>query len=78
MMWKLMHKILGWDYVQWSNCCDQGVARVHADGMGRAYYWRYTTIGVADIIHKPEQVIWLTCAPTKYMMDLAEEKPEGA
>ena len=66
-MWKLKHRLFGWDYIQWRNSADEGVARVHVDGMGRAYYWRYRNIHVADIIREPEQVLWLTCPPHKYM-----------
>lgn len=66
-MWKLLNSLIGWDYVQWRNSADQGVARVRTDGMGRAWYWRYKNIKFADEITKPEQVIWLTCDPAKYM-----------
>lgn len=66
-MWKLMHRLFGHDYVAWSNSADQGVARVFTDGLGRAYYWRYKNVRVADVIKSPEQVIWLTCDPQKYM-----------
>lgn len=66
-MWKILHKLLGWDYIQWHNFADAGIARVHSDGMGRAWYWRYKNIRVADEISKPEQVLWLTCEPSKYM-----------
>lgn len=67
MMWKLKHRLFGWDYIQWRNTCDEGIARVHVDGMGRAYYWRYPSIKVADIIRDPDKVLWLTCPPHKYM-----------
>ncbi len=66
-MWKLLHLMFGWDYIQWRNSADQGVARVRIDGLGRCYYWRYVGIGLADIIRDAEQVVWLTCRPQKYM-----------
>lgn len=66
-MWKLLHKMFGWDYIQWSNSCAQGIARVYADHNGRVYYWRYKTTQLADEIKSPEQVFWLTCNPSKYM-----------
>lgn len=66
-MYKLLHSVLGHDYVAWSNGADQGIARVWTDGMGRACYWRYRSIKVCDIINKPSDVIWLTCEPQKYM-----------
>lgn len=74
-MWKLWHWLFGWDYVQWSNCADQGVARVHRAYDGRVYYWRYRVPKVADVVAKPEQVLWLTCPPSKYML-VAERKEE--
>ena len=66
-MWKLYHKLFGWDYVQWRNFADQGVARVYLDGTGNAYYWRYSHTRLLDVIARPEQVVWLTCHPGKYM-----------
>lgn len=66
-MWKLLNKIFGWDYIQWSNSCDQGVARVYADHNGRTYYWRYGNMRLADEIKVANQVFWLTCHPSKYM-----------
>jgi hypothetical protein len=63
----ILNKLLGWDYIQWENSCSQGVARVWIDGLDRACYWQYKNIRAANVIHKPEQVIWLTCEPRKYM-----------
>lgn len=69
-MWKLWNKLFGWDYVAWENSADQGVARVYQDGAGIAYYFRYPSIRLADRILKTNQVIWLTCKPSKYMGDI--------
>lgn len=66
-MWKLFNLIFGWDYVAWENCADQGIARVRRGGNGQVYYWRYRCIKVADRILEANQVIWLTCEPSKYM-----------
>lgn len=66
MLWQIMHRWFGWDYVYWQNCVDQGVARVYVDGTGAPYYWRYRPIKVADVIRSPSDVMWLTCAPEKY------------
>jgi hypothetical protein len=74
-MWRILHHLFGWDYVAWQNCVDQGTARVHVDGMGRAYYWRYKAIRVADFITNPERVIWLTCGPEKYIRTCLERPP---
>jgi len=65
--WQLLHLLFGYDYIQWSNCADQGVARVRLDGMGRAYYWRYENIKVINFINDAKSVVWLTCSPSKYL-----------
>ena len=66
MIYKLLNKLFGWDYIGWSNPADQGVARVHVDGMRRVWYWQYKSIKAVNIIEDPEKVIWLTCSPNKY------------
>lgn len=66
MIYSILHLLFGWDYIQWRNTADRGVARVRVDGMGRVWYWRYRSTKVADFISKPEQVLWLTCSPDKY------------
>lgn len=65
MMW--LGRLFGYDYIAWRNSADQGIARVHKDGNGRVWYWRYRVTGVWDVIHEADQVIWLTCAPSKYL-----------
>ena len=66
MIYKLLNKLFGWDYISWSNSAADGVARVHVDGMRRVWYWRYKGTKVVDIIEDPAKVIWLTCSPNKY------------
>lgn len=66
-MWKLWNKLFGWDYIQWRNTCDEGVARVWLDGDGRCFYWRYKSIWVCDEIKSKTQVVWLTSPSSKYM-----------
>ena len=66
-MWKLLNNIFGWDYIQWSNSADSGVARVHKEHGGKCWYWRYKTTHLADVIKEPGQVLWLTCEPSKYL-----------
>lgn len=66
MIYQLLHKMFGWDYIHWHNSCDRGVARVHLDGAGIVWYWRYKLINVADRIAAADQVLWLTCSPEKY------------
>ena len=67
MIWPLLNKIFGWDYVAWSNSAASGVARVHRDYTGVTYYWRYKITGLSDEIKDPRQVLWLTCSPDKYI-----------
>lgn len=69
MIYQLLHAFFGWDYICWTNSADQGVARVHVDGTGRVWYWRYWLTSVADVIEKKEQVLWLTCNPSKYLKE---------
>ena len=76
MAWRLAHWLFGWDYIQWTNFADQGVARVYADHNGRAYYWRYKAVHLADEIRQPEQVLWLTCEPSKYMAATHSQEPK--
>lgn len=67
-MWKykLLNKLFGWDYIQWRNTADNGIARVHLGFNGEVYYWRYKLTEVADKILEKEQVIWLTCEPKTF------------
>lgn len=66
MIYKLLNKWFGWDYISWTNSADQGIARVHRSGNGQAYFWRYKGTHLAARIHKADQVIWLTCSPEEY------------
>lgn len=70
-MWKLLHKIFGYDYVHWKNTADRGIARVRTDGEGNPYYIRYKGIGILDRLDNSDyskaNIIWLTCSPTKYL-----------
>ena len=65
-MYKMLNKLMGWEYIQWKNSCGSGVARVHVDGAGRVFYWRYKGIKCADVITDPSHVLWLTCSPDKF------------
>jgi hypothetical protein len=65
-MYIFWNKLFGWDYIQWSNGCNNGVARVFREGSGKLVYWRYKITKVMDVIDRPTQVRWLTCSPKKY------------
>lgn len=64
--WEINKRLYGWDYIQWSNSSDSGVARVYKDGAGVVYYWRYRIVEIADRIQEPEKVLWLTCDPSEF------------
>jgi len=66
-MWKIFNALFGWDYVGWANSADDGIARIFNDTTGRTFYFRYKAINVLDEIKNPEQVVWLTCLPSKYL-----------
>lgn len=66
-MYKLWHKLFGWDYIAWENSADNGIARVRTSGDGTLYYFRYRCAQVIDLIESPEQIkLWLTCSADKY------------
>lgn len=67
MLYKLLNKILGWDYIHWSNSADSGIARVQLDAQQNPYFWQYKASKVLRRIEDPKQVVWLTCMPEKYM-----------
>ena len=77
MIYNILHLLFGWDYIQWRNSVDQGIARVRVDGMGRVWYWRYRITRVADVIARPEQVLWLTCQPNKYFAAIKQAEGEN-
>lgn len=62
----LFNKLFGWDYIHWTNSCDQGNARVHKSPDGKVWYYRYKITCIIDVINEPDDVIWLTCHPNKY------------
>lgn len=70
MIWRLLNKIFGWDYIAWDNDLSQGIARIHRDKAGRIFYWKYKNINCAEYItsiDKTDVKMWLTCPPEKYL-----------
>lgn len=65
-MYKIMNFLFGYDYIQWENCADQGVARVFKLSSGKIVYWRYKSTSTMDEIKNSNQVNWLTCHPSKF------------
>lgn len=70
MIWWMLNKLFGWDYIAWENSCDRGIARIHTDETGMVYYWRYRSTLCCDYVRQPSDVkLWLTCQPTKYLKE---------
>ena len=65
-MYKILNWLFGWDYITWSDYCDQGIARVRVDKNGNVYYWRYWITKDADPVKSAKNHLWLTCPPSKY------------
>ncbi len=77
MIYQLLNRLFGWDYVYWSNSADEGIARVHLINDG-VFYWRYKNTKVLDEIIDIDQVVWLTCSPEKYQLYINKgRKPQG-
>jgi len=66
MIYPLLHKLFGWDYIIWSNSCDQGISRIRKLPDGTIWYWQYKITRVAVTFPTHHRVIWLTCKPEKY------------
>ena len=69
-MYKILNKLFGWDYVAWSNSCDNGIARVYKSLDNKVWYFRYKNTKLIDLIKNQDQVVWLTCKPSKYIGDV--------
>lgn len=65
-MYKLNKFLFGWDYIQWENSCDSGIARVFKLPDGKIVFWQYRIKRVMLEIKEPTQVNWLTCHPSKF------------
>jgi hypothetical protein len=65
-MYKIKNLLFGWDYIQWKNSADSGIARVMKLPDGKIVYWRYRNISYMDEIKEANQVRWLTCPPSKF------------
>jgi len=75
MIWKLCHKLFGWDYIHWENSADYGVARVHKSPEGTVWFWRYKNVKCCDVITSAKggssfKVVWLTCKASDYLEEM--------
>lgn len=69
-MYKLWHKLFGWDYIHWENSADSGIARVHKNDDGVVWYWRYKSTRCIAVIPKVFYgIVWLTCSASKYLKE---------
>lgn len=66
-MYKIFNWLFGWDYIYWKNSCDQGITRVRKMPDGTVWFYRYRNINYIDVINDPDEVLWLTCLPGKYV-----------
>jgi len=66
-MYKLFNYLFGWDYIQWSNPVDQGVARVRVDYNNKCWYWQYYTTRIAKISYVDEGVISIDVKKDTYL-----------
>ncbi len=65
-MYKLWHKLFGWDYIYWEEPWASGICRIHIDGEGNPYFYKYKSIKVLNWIKETEYIRWLTCNREKY------------
>ncbi len=63
-MYRLLHRLFGYDYVFWEGLFTSGIARLHLSGDRQPYYW---VNGRARVINSRDQVVWLTSSPEKYL-----------
>lgn len=64
-MWRLWHKLFGWDYVVYAGSFHTRVCQLYKDGMGRVWIYRHTNSDPLTI-DDPKRVMWLTCSPAKW------------
>lgn len=79
MIYKILHKIFGWDYVHWSSGAYSGIARVRVDGNGNPFIFRFGKQDVLKLYNPPYNTVniitWLTCSSNKYIM--SHETPKN-
>lgn len=69
-MWKIWHKLFGWDYVLWQDRYYGGVSRVLFLPDGTQGYLKQPNI-FRTLQGAEDTIFWLTCKPEKYI------KPKG-
>jgi hypothetical protein len=53
MMYAVLHRLFGWDFVQCQDNHYQGVVKVRIDAEGKPFYWRYKHIKALTRITNP-------------------------
>ena len=65
-MWRLWHKLFGWDYVYWELISMSGISRVRVAPSGLVYLKVFgLIIRVAESSF--DDILFLTCSPEKYL-----------
>lgn len=65
-MWRLWHKLFGWDYIQWSSAGLYGIARIRIAPSGLVYFLHLGEVVRLNEL-KPRQITYLTCSKDKYL-----------
>lgn len=70
--YKILHYVLGWDFIFWAKGCKSGTARLFVTKDDRVCFWTgYESEPLVEI--KDElSVVWLTCTPEKYSIGSKE------
>ena len=66
-MWRLWHKLFGWDYIQWNlGLGTHGIRRIRVAPNGVVYFKR---LGEIFSLAEPEyhKITYLTCSKDKYI-----------
>ena len=65
--WRLKNYLFGWDYVSYQFGSSSYQSRVRKIPNGDVYYKH---ANIKTIINPNTKLIWLTCLPEKYMVDV--------
>lgn len=66
-MWRILNKLFGWDYIYWESSCNYGISIIRSSYQsGKPYYIKYGS-GIIVQVNDHNDVIWLTCHPSKYL-----------
>jgi hypothetical protein len=69
-MYKLKNFLFGYDYVYCKSTLNISKVRTLPDGT--VYFYDYPFIKSIQVIDNPNNVLWLTCLPSKYFKDVVK------